>query len=145
MKTPYLKYLLHWFLFYFPLECISYNSISRIFLLKIPCEFNSRSLRGIPDTTLCDKVCQWLTTGRLFSPDTQVSSTNKTDRYDKTEILLNGALNTKPNLTENVFHRVQFAFGFCSLAMYIILPHQQIFPFDCFVYILWYFDSLLHT
>jgi hypothetical protein len=31
-------------------------------------------------------------TGRLFSPNTQVFSTNKTDRYDKTEILLNGAL-----------------------------------------------------
>ena len=42
-------------------------------------------------TTLCDKVCQWLATGRLFSP---VSSTNKTDRHDITEILLKVALNT---------------------------------------------------
>ena len=30
------------------------------------------------DTTLCDKVCQQLTAGRLFSPSTPVSSTNKT-------------------------------------------------------------------
>ena len=30
-------------------------------------------------TTLCDKVCQWLTTGQWFSPGTPVSSTNKTD------------------------------------------------------------------
>ena len=27
------------------------------------------------DTTLCDKVCQWLATGRWFSPSTPVSST----------------------------------------------------------------------
>ena len=46
------------------------------------------------DTTLCDKVCQWLTTGQWFSPDTPVSSTNKSDRHDKTEILLKVALNT---------------------------------------------------
>ena len=28
------------------------------------CEFDPRSWRGILDTTICDKVCQWLTTGR---------------------------------------------------------------------------------
>jgi len=32
--------------------------------------------------------------GRWFSPDTPVSSTYKTDRYDITEILLKVALNT---------------------------------------------------
>jgi hypothetical protein len=37
--------------------------------------------RGVLDTTLCDKVCQWLATGRWFSP---VSVTNKTDRHDIT-------------------------------------------------------------
>ena len=46
------------------------------------------------DATLCDKVCQSLATGRWFSPDTLVSSTNKTDSYDTTEILLKVALNT---------------------------------------------------
>jgi len=44
--------------------------------------------------TLCDKVCQWLATGRWFSPGSPVSSTNKTDRYDITEVLLKVALNT---------------------------------------------------
>ena len=39
-------------------------------------------------TTVCDKVCQWLETGQWFSPSTQVSSTNKTDRQDVAEILL---------------------------------------------------------
>jgi hypothetical protein len=42
-------------------------------------------------TTLCDKVGQWLTTGWWFSP---ISSNNKTDRHDITEILLKVALNT---------------------------------------------------
>jgi len=44
-------------------------------------------------TTLCDKVCKWLATGRWFSPSPPVSSSNKTDRHDATEILLKVALN----------------------------------------------------
>jgi hypothetical protein len=44
------------------------------------------------DTTLCDKVCQWLVTGRWFSQGTLVSSTNKTDCHNITEILLKVAL-----------------------------------------------------
>ena len=42
----------------------------------------------------CDEVCQRLSTGRWFSPVTPVSSTNKTDPHDITEILLKVALNT---------------------------------------------------
>jgi hypothetical protein len=45
-------------------------------------------------TTLCDKVCQWLATGRWFSPGPPVSPTNKTDRHDIAEIFLKVALNT---------------------------------------------------
>jgi hypothetical protein len=56
--------------------------------------FELRSRRGLLDTTLCDKVCQWLATGRWFSPGTPVSSTNKTDRHNMTEILLKVALNS---------------------------------------------------
>jgi hypothetical protein len=41
-----------------------------------------------------DKVCQGLATGQWFSPGTLVSSTNKTDHHDITEILLKVALNT---------------------------------------------------
>ena len=40
------------------------------------------------DTTLCDKVCQWLATGLWFSAGTLISSTNKTYHRDRTEILL---------------------------------------------------------
>jgi hypothetical protein len=39
-------------------------------------------------------VCDLLAAGRLFSRRTPVSSTNKTDRRDKTEILLKVVLNT---------------------------------------------------
>ena len=45
-------------------------------------------------TTLCDKVCQWLETGRWFSPGIPVSSNIKTDRHVITEILLKVALKT---------------------------------------------------
>ena len=31
---------------------------------------------------ICDKVCQWLVTGRWFSPVPSASSTNKTDHHD---------------------------------------------------------------
>ena len=57
-------------------------------------EFESGSWRGLFDTTLCDKVCQWLKASRWFSPGTLVSSTNKTDRHDITEILLKVVLTT---------------------------------------------------
>jgi hypothetical protein len=65
-------------------------------------------------TTLGDKVCQWLAAGWWFSPGPPVSSTNKTDRYDITKILLKVALNTiKPNqptklLCELIRRRILF-------------------------------------
>ena len=46
------------------------------------------------DTILCDKVCQWLAAGRWIVTGTSGSATNKTDRYNVTEILLKVALNT---------------------------------------------------
>jgi len=57
----------------------------------LSCEFKPYSCRSVLDTTLCDKNCQRLATGWWFSP---VSSTNKTDHHDITEILLKVALNT---------------------------------------------------
>jgi hypothetical protein len=55
------------------------------------CEFESRSGRGVQYFVI---VCQWLATGRWFSPGPSVSSTNKTDRHDITEILLKMVKNT---------------------------------------------------
>ena len=39
------------------------------------------------------KFCQWLVTDRRFSLGTMVSSSNKTDRHDITEVLLKVAFN----------------------------------------------------
>ena len=44
--------------------------------------------------TLCDKVCQWFATGQWFSPGPSGSSTDKTDRHDIAEMVLNMVLNT---------------------------------------------------
>ena len=52
-------------------------------------------------TILCDKVCQWLATSRWFSP---VSSTNKTDRHDITEILFKVALSTIKQTNSRLFN-----------------------------------------
>jgi hypothetical protein len=46
------------------------------------------------NTTLCDQVCQWLATGLWFFLGTPVSSTNKADSHDITEILLKVVFNT---------------------------------------------------
>jgi hypothetical protein len=45
-------------------------------------------------TTLCEKVVQRLATGQWFSAGAPISSTNRTDRHDITEILLKVALST---------------------------------------------------
>ena len=44
-------------------------------------------------TTLCDKVCHWLATGRWFSLGAKVSPTNKTDSNNVAEILLQEEIN----------------------------------------------------
>ena len=57
-------------------RCTTTSAISAYHHLR--CKFESRSLRDVLDTTLCDRVYQWLTEGRWFSPRPAVSSTNKT-------------------------------------------------------------------
>ena len=49
------------------------------------CKLESRSWRGVLDTTLCDKVCKGLAADQWFSPGTPVSSTNKTDHHNIAE------------------------------------------------------------
>ena len=78
--------------------------------------------RGVLNTTLCDKNCQSL------SPGTPVSSTNKTDRHNTTEILLKVALNTinpNPCVCCHVYMCVKGT----------VLPLSVIY--------LWYFGSVL--
>ena len=52
------------------------------------------SSNPVLDTTLSDEVCQWLVAGKWFSPGIPISSTNKTDRHEITEILLKVELKT---------------------------------------------------
>ena len=68
--------------------------------------------RGELDTTLCAKVCQWLAPGLWFSPGTLVSSTNKTDHRDITEILLKVALNTINQTYINIVFLLYLICGF---------------------------------
>jgi hypothetical protein len=53
------------------------------------------------NTTLCDKVCQWLATGWWFSSGIPVS--NKSDCHDIAEILLKEPLNTITLTSHNFF------------------------------------------
>ena len=75
-----------------------YNQISHLFL------FTDMLRRGLLNTTLCDQICQWHAAGLWFSRGTPVSSTNKTDSYDITEILSKVALNTITLTTLLVSH-----------------------------------------
>jgi hypothetical protein len=63
-----------------------------------------------PAQAICEKVCQWLATGQWFSPGTPISSTNKTDSHDISEILLKVALNTiiqtKPVMLQLVIYHI---------------------------------------
>jgi hypothetical protein len=54
------------------------------------CEFESRSWQGVLDTTLCEMIVA----GWCFSPGSPLSSINKTDRHDITEILFKVVLST---------------------------------------------------
>jgi hypothetical protein len=58
-------------------NCLCYQCLSSL-MLWVRISIRARC------TTLCDKVCQWLATGRWSSPSPPISSTNKTDRHDIT-------------------------------------------------------------
>jgi hypothetical protein len=63
-------------------------------------------------TILFDKVCQSLATGLWFSLGPPVSSTNKTDHHDITEILLKVVLNTikQTNKQTYIWYRIHLFF-----------------------------------
>jgi hypothetical protein len=82
--------------------------------------------QGVLDT-LGNKVWEWLATGRLFSQGTPVSSINKTDCHDITEILLKVALNTINQIILLLiqlsnFNAIQFQCNAISM--------QELFPFQ---------------
>ena len=61
-------------------------------------------------TTWWDEVCQWLATDRWFSPGPSVSSTNKTDRHDIAEMLLNTIKQTNKQ-TNRLLRYLIYIFG----------------------------------
>ena len=68
------------------------------------CKYTYHTITTIP---LCDKVCRWFAAGRWFSLGTPVSSTNKTDRNDITEILLQVVLRIRMTSTDIIIKRKQ--------------------------------------
>jgi len=75
--------------------------------------------QGVLDTTLCDKVCQWLVAGTL------VSSTNKTDCHDITEILFErGVKHHKP--TKYKSFRTTSSEEFRSQRITILKLHENV-------------------
>jgi hypothetical protein len=78
-------------------------------VIKVICPYRElHILQSVLDITLCDKVCQWLATGRWFSLSTPVFSTNKTDHQDITEILLKVAFNTIKQTSQLYFRYVLY-------------------------------------
>jgi hypothetical protein len=73
------------------LECLNYMCNQCLSFLTLWDRIPTR--RGVLDTALCDKVCQWLVTGRCIFPGTPVFSTNKTDCHDITDYRGPGWLN----------------------------------------------------
>jgi hypothetical protein len=50
------------------LNCVICNYLCNQYLSPLTLWVWKLLWRGVLDTTLCDKVCQWLATGRWFSP-----------------------------------------------------------------------------
>jgi hypothetical protein len=75
-------------------------------------------------TALCDKVCQWHATGQRFSTGPLVSSINKTDRHDITEILLKVESNTSKQTNKHLV-AVEWLLKFRET----IIIYNNTFPF----------------
>ena len=93
----------------------------------------------------CDRVYQRLVPGEWFSFGTQVSSTNKTDCHNITEILLKVTLkNITPNsipCSNNIYTNKQGTFQYGMTSLYddnyacfvIIAQHNLIIVLDFFI------------
>ena len=111
-----------------------YNFICNQCLLSLKLRVRIPLRRDVFNTTLCNKICQWLVAGRWLSLDTSVSSTNKTDRHDISEIFLKVALSTIPITIANKLSFCSFNFGHCTSILY---------DFDIFKFFFAYNTSIL--
>jgi hypothetical protein len=74
---------------------------------------------------------QWLTTGQWFSPGIPVSSTNKTDSHDITDILLKVALNIITLTLILIYIPLAYMIichSFTIVALYIVYENKPAFP-----------------
>ena len=85
----------------------------------------------------CDKVCQWVASGQWFSPGILVTSANKTDHYDITEILLKVVKHHNPNpmyafnpfgykIVHNQLKKVLLVIYFCLFCL--IVANRNMWP-----------------
>jgi hypothetical protein len=79
----------------------------------LPCIMSAEPAVG----SVCGKICQWLATGRWFSLGPAVSSNNKTDHHDITEILLKVALNSIKQTNKHIWY---------SITLHKIRPHAEV-------------------
>jgi hypothetical protein len=79
------------------------------------CEFKSHLREVYSNTTLCDKVCQWLMAGWWFSLCTLDSSTNKTDHHNIAEILLKVVLNI---INLNLKYNINACYPCCNFPFF---------------------------
>ena len=86
---------------------------------------------GARCTTLCDKICYWLATGRWFSPGSP--PIKLTAMHDIIEILLKVALNTiKPNQTKLI--RLNFQYTVIISIAYVVSRNTTCTCLCCRVY-----------
>jgi hypothetical protein len=79
-------------------------------------DLNQPSLEPRSTTLKGSMTCEWLTTDRGFSPSTPVSSANKIDLHDITEILLKVALDNKQSTY--IAHNLHPVFSGVRVALY---------------------------
>ena len=90
---------------------------------------------GFTTTYAISAYHHWLATGRWFSPGPPVSSTNKTDRHDITEVLLKVPLNTiKHKTNKQAIFYVQGFMDFPIQETLIYLPSPGWALLLCLVY-----------
>ena len=89
------------------LQCIFSSALVILYSWQILTNIINNISLEFKNTKFITDFCQWLMTGRWFSQSTPVSSTNKTNRQDITEILLKVALNTiKPKPNHKIYQGV---------------------------------------
>jgi hypothetical protein len=100
-----------------------YNYLCNQCLSPLTLWFQIPLRQGVLNTTLCDKVCQWLAIGRWFS---LISSTNKTDCCDITVILLKVALNTITLKSVAIIWRYNYVYQKRNLTFCFLIGNQII-------------------